>query len=446
MTGIAILFLVATGLALLALPRQWAAMPLLAGALYMTLGQGIELGPFNFPVVRLLVAVGVVRVLLRGELKALGLNGLDAMLLAWAAWAVASSLFYDDVPQVLVNRLGMTYNALGMYFLLRCFCQSLDDVVRVCRLTSILLLPVSLAMLWELQSGYNLFSAFGGVHEFSEVRNGTVRAQGPFAHSILAGTVGAVCLPLMVGLWRGHRDSSSAGGLACLTMIGASGSSGPIMSGILAIGALCLWPWRGHMKLLRWVAVLSYVALDVVMRAPAYYLLARIDLTGGSTSWHRAALIEAALNHLSEWWFVGTNYTRHWLPYGVPWSQDHADITNHYIWMGIAGGLPLMLLFIAVLAKGFALVGRWLQAMEEDDTGNADRFKVWALGASLFSHAVTFVSVTYFDQSVVFLYLTLAVIGSLAASNSVSSVELTASTFTQPPPYRSSVLRRTRRF
>jgi hypothetical protein len=150
------------------------------------------------------------------------------------------------------------------------------------------------------------------------------------------------------------------------------------------------------------------------MNAPAYYILSYIDLTGSSTSWHRAALIDAAITHWSEWWLAGTEYTRHWLPYGVPWSRNHIDITNYYLRMGIDGGLPLMLAFIWVLVKGFSIVGRTLRELEAAPTPSAScsAFLIWALGASLFAHVATFISVSYFDQSVVFLYLTLAAIGS----------------------------------
>jgi hypothetical protein len=43
-------------------------------------------------------------------------------------------------------------------------------------------------------------------------------------------------------------------------------------------------------------------------------------------------------------------------------------------------------------------------------------FSVWALGASLFANAATCVSVSYFDQSFLFLFLTLGSVGSLATS------------------------------
>jgi ABC-type Mn2+/Zn2+ transport system permease subunit len=38
---------------------------------------------------------------------------------------------------------------------------------------------------------------------------------------------------------------------------------------------------------------------------------------------------------------------------------------------------------------------------------------LWAMGAALFAHAVTFISVSYFDQNFVNWYLLLAIIGTL---------------------------------
>ena len=167
------------------------------------------------------------------------------------------------------------------------------------------------------------------------------------------------------------------------------------------------------MRVIRWGLVLAYIGLDLVMKAPAYYILARIDIAGGSTGYHRAALIEAALKHLDEWWLGGTDYTRHWMPTGVSWSPNHTDITNHYLQLGVVGGLPLTLLFIALLWTGFVYVGKSLDAMANENSEL--RFFVWATGASLFAHTATSISVSYFDQSFVFLYLILAIIGTTGA-------------------------------
>ena len=102
------------------------------------------------------------------------------------------------------------------------------------------------------------------------------------------------------------------------------------------------------------------------------------------------------------------------MPYGVSWSEDHSDITNHYLFYGVWGGLPLMGIFICALWIGFRYVGQSLRLQAEAPI--RQRFLIWSLGAGLFAHAVTCISVAYFDQSVIFLYLFLAAIGSLHAT------------------------------
>ena len=417
LNGLAVVFLLVNSIALFTLSRRWAPMPLLIGACYMTLGQGIEIGPFTFTVIRILVTVGLVRVVARRERLVGGMNGLDRLMVVWACWALVSSAFHADRFASLVFRLGLVFNTCGIYFLLRVFCQSLDDLAWLCRITAILLGPVALEMLNETMTGYNLFSVFGGVAGRPAFRD-AFRAQGPFRHSILAGTVGAVCLPLMIGLWRQYRKAAALGIGVCLAMVFASGSTGPMLIAMTGIGALFLWRVRHRMRLIRWLAVFGYIGLDLVMKAPAYYLMARTGATGHG--WHRARLIESSIEYLHEWWLAGTDYTRHWMPGAVPWNPDHADITNHYIQMGVWGGLPLTVLFIFILLKGFSYVGERLK--NEDYQNPGHRFFLWALGASLFANAAAMISVSYFDQSFVFLYLALAAIGSLWSAGVQSAV------------------------
>jgi len=408
MSPLAVAFLIIAIIGVLALPRRWAAFFLLCAGIYLPTSLSFSLGPFNFYALRLLLTAAIFRVVIRKEGLANAMHGLDWVMVIWAAAALSSSLLHDDIGATLVNRSGLVFTTCGTYFMFRAFCRSADDVIAICRIVAIILIPIAIAMGYERLTGINTFSAFGGV-PMPEIRGGSFRARGPFGHSILAGTVGAVSLPLMAPLWKQYRGTSIAGLLACFAMIFSSSSSGPIMSAAFSLAALLMWPLRYHMRFVRWMVVFFYIAMDMIMKAPAYYLLARIDLTGSSTSWHRAALIETAIDHWSEWWLAGTDFTRHWMPYGVPWSGNHIDITNHYLRMGVDGGLPLMLLFIWVLAKGFSMVGQTLR--QSDNAQSQPSFVVWALGAALFSHAATFMSVSYFDQSVVFFYLTLATIG-----------------------------------
>lgn len=189
-------------------------------------------------------------------------------------------------------------------------------------------------------------------------------------------------------------------------MVVSSTSSGPILSAVFSVIALFAFPLRLYMRSVRRFFGTVYLFLACVMAVPPYYLLARIDLSGGSTGYHRARLIESSFEHINEWWFAGTDHTRHWMATGVSWSPNHTDITNQYLAMGVLGGLPLMLLFIYMLVKCFSVVGK---AMRNSSSAFGEhRFFLWALGASLFAHAATCISVAYFDQSFVFLYIAIA--------------------------------------
>jgi hypothetical protein len=430
----AILFVLTAAVALLALPRKWAPLPLLIGACYMTYGQAVDVGPFHFTVIRMLIFVGAMRVIVRQEGPAGGFTRMDWLLVVWAAWAVCCSGFHNEPGETLINHLGLAYNNLGIFFLIRCFCQSEDDAVTIVQCAAIILVPVALEMTFEQVGHRNLFAFLGGVDESPAMRVGRLRSQGPFGHAILAGTVGAVCAPLLIGIWRKHCRIAKVGLGACLLMIVTSASSGPVVSLLVSAFALILWRWRHLTRQMRVVAVVGYIVLNVIMNAPAYYLLARIDLAGGSSSWYRAALIESAIKHLGEWWFAGTDYTAHWMPTGVPWSDDHTDITNYYLGLGVKGGLPLMLMFIIIMWVGFRNIGTTLRAQAEAHSPVEAQFFVWSIGASLMAHAATAVSIAYFDQSVVFIYLTLAMTTSLASvSRNAPGVEDAEHSFLDTP-------------
>ena len=398
------IFVIINALALLALPRRWAALPMMVGACYMTRNQTIQIGFASFTVVRLLIPIGIIRLIARREWIRGRLNGLDGLMLCWGVWMVVSVVFHPNPDSPFVLRVRDLYEAWGLYLLFRVFVGSREDIEQISRILALVLLPIAVAMLIEKATGVNQFARFGGIQALSTVRNGVVRAQGPFAHAILAGSIGSVCLPLIVVCWRSNRLLSICGIAACVGMVVASGSSGPILALVAGASVLMVWPWHRRMRAVRWTTFLVYLGLEAVMNRPAYFIISDVDLMGGSTSWYRAELIRSTFAHLGEWWLVGTDYTRHWMPSGVPASPNQTDITNHFIAMGVVGGLVLMALFIAMFVKGFWQIG---YAIRSQATSH-HAFQCWAVGASLFAHMVTCLSVSYYDHSVIFLYLTLA--------------------------------------
>jgi hypothetical protein len=421
MNGFAAVFLFISVVALFTLPRRWVLLPMLTGACYMTNAQSINVGPFHFTVLRLLLLVGFIRAVIKSERIAGKLNTMDRIVVVWGLWMIFASVFHKPFGEQLVYHLGFVYNVVGLYFFIRIYCESTEDLIQIIKITALILVPVAFEMINEKLTGRNFFGFLGGVPLETVMRDGKLRAQGPFGHPILAGTVGGLCIPFMIGIWSRHRLTATIGLCACLAIVLASASSGPLMTMVISVAGLAFWRWRRFTGHVRVAAVILYILCDMLMTRPAYYLLEKVDLTGSSTGYHRAAIIDAGITHLDEWWLGGTDYTRHWMPYGVSWSEDHVDITNHYLFYGTIGGLLPVLLFFAQIWIGFRWIGQSLRLHQDDPF--SDRFLIWSIGAGLFAHAGTMISVAYFDQSIMFLYLNLAVIATMH-TNTISESAL----------------------
>jgi hypothetical protein len=181
--------------------------------------------------------------------------------------------------------------------------------------------------------------------------------------------------------------------------------------------ALAAWRVRKHVRKLAVAATLAVLFLHIAMKAPVWHLIARIDLGGGG--WHRARLMDRAIEHLGEWWIAGTDYTRHWMPSGISWSQNHTDITSHYLNLGVLGGLPLLFTFLIILRltfKGLSIAFRASLSLEQEI-----QWQIWALGSFFFAHLISMFSVAYYDQSNSLFYCLVGLV--ISASRSLSTVE-----------------------
>jgi len=396
---------------LLSLPRKWALVPVIILICYMTMGERVIVVGLNFTMIRILTLVGWIRILIRGELKSVKLNPIDKTLIWFAISGMAIYVLQWQTFDAVKYEFGQVYNALGMYFLFRFLVRDMDDCLRVFKIAAVFIIPLAASMVVERMTGRNAFAEFGGVSPITGIRDGVLRCQGPFAHPVLAGTFGATLFPLFVALWRskGHRLLSFLAILSSGAMVITSGSSGPVgtlLAGLLALGC---WPHRKHMSTIRSGILVAVVGLEIVMKAHVWFLLARVGIFSGSTGHHRAYLIDRALANLDDWWLLGTRSTVAWDEY-----YNLFDITNQYLVYGADGGLITMLLFILVIVRCFGAVGLTVRAL--DEKSRELQFCVWALGAVLFSHVVTFLSVSYFDQNFVNWYLLLAMISTASLS------------------------------
>ncbi len=403
---------------ILCLPRKHVVVPLLFGALLIPMGQMLVVGGIHLMVVRILVLAGCARLIWSkfasriGPLTG-GFNSVDKAFSAWAFFFALNFILMWMEPQALINRLGFLLDVFGMYFVLRFLIQDEQDVRRVFKLFAIFAGIMAVCMIAEQLTGRNVFG-FIGNDSFPEVREGRIRSQGAFRHSILAGTFGATLLPLAVGFWKDQKLK----GLAILSVISStiitftSASSTPLLAYVAGILALFLWPLRNQMRFVRWGIVITLVALHLVMKAPVWALIARIDIVGGSSGDHRYQLVNQCINHFSEWWLLGAKH------YGN-WGWDIFDVSNQYVGYAVSGGLVTLVCFILIISRSFGRLGT---ARKVASGNRKQEWLMWSFGAALFANVVAFVGVSYWDQMQVVWFALLAAISGATAHVMHSSV------------------------
>ena len=196
----------------------------------------------------------------------------------------------------------------------------------------------------------------------------------------------------------------------------------------VAIGLVgwILWALRDKMFAVRRAILAILLLLVVFMKAPIWYLPAKVsDLTGGG-GWHRSYLVEQAVNHIGNWWLVGMpiSQTAGWFPYDLG-ATGGADITNMYLGFGLTAGLAAIGLFIFVLILSFRALGRALAAIRDaSPISKQSELLLWGLGVALTMHVLNFISVTYFDQLYVVWFMTLAAVSGLSQGNADEDMAL----------------------
>lgn len=394
------------GSLLVVIQRQRAILPLILIACFVSPAQRVVVATLDFNLLRIMVLFGWARLCLRGEIRSLKLNPLDATLLAWTTVRTLAIFFRNDMGVgALIYGLGRSFDAVGLYFFCRMVIRDRDDVIRAVRDAALVAIPVCIAFVIERITAHNVFAVFGGVAEKTWVRNGRLRCQGAFAHAILAGCFWAGLLPQFVSLWwQGARGLAVAGTVSACTIILCCSSSTPVMAVIFGMIGASLFPFRSLMWLVRWGGFFALVGLHIVMEAPVWHLISRVDVVGGSTGYHRYRLINEFVNHFNEWWLFGVKSTAHW---GI------VDITNQFVKEGIQGGLLTLVLFSLIVAFSFRGVGKVLRRSATDFSR---LIFAWSLGVGIFIHIMNYLAVSYFGQIILIWYLHLAMIGSMATA------------------------------
>ena len=392
------------------LPRRMAMMPILAALCLLPTGQSLQIAGLHFYFFRLALLTALTRVLIRGEVRSIRWSLLDTLVFCWMMAFFGFGSLNDPGWASFITRGGVVFDWLTSYIVARSLLRDRDDLLLQIRFLAIIIIPLAAAMIVERATGRNAFEVLGGVG--GSLRDESVRAQGAFSHSILAGTFGATLLPLMIGLiGMRNRLVGVVGSFSAALIVWAAASSGPFLAAWGSIAAFCIWGLRRSLRLVCVGLLLIVLMLQTGMERPVWWIFDTVgSLTGGS-GWHRSYIIEAAIRHWDEWWLIGTPRTVHWGGYpAAPGNPDNIDITNEYIAQAVSGGALTLCLFLAILWTCFKRLGSAFRA-ERGSIDPGTEWLAWCTGVALLAHCISFFSIAYYNQAIFYFFWLLSAIG-----------------------------------
>jgi hypothetical protein len=393
-------------LLILFLPRRYVIAPLLFVIFTCPLGQVVVVAGLHFTVIRILIMAGLVRWAfskkLPGGVFTGGFTSIDRLMTLWAVMAFITFSLQWQETQATIKGAGDFLDLLGGYFVVRFLIRDREDVRRTLKAFAAICLVVGICMLNEQVTHRNVFGLLGGAPLESAIRDGKIRAQGAFGVYIDAGVFGAILLPMFAWLWSQakSRVAGTLGLIGSTAMVLTSNSSTPLLAFVAGIVGLCFWPFRDRMRTFRWGFAAVLVALHLVMKAPVWALIARVDLTGSSSGYHRFMLVDNCIRHFSDWWLIG------YKDYDA-WGWDMWDLSNQFVAKALTGGLVTLVIFITILSKSFGGLGTARKTV----AGNfAEEWFLWCCGAALFANVVGFFGCSYMAQMQMALFPLLAII------------------------------------
>jgi hypothetical protein len=387
------------------LPRKYTLVPFIFAIFLIPEGQQLYVAGVHLFLNRIVVLAAFVQALKSRQPKqplyAAGWNNIDTAFVTYVViCAIATLLQYLSMPAI-INQIGYLWDFLLAYFALRALIRNEYDSLLVLKCFAVLMVILGAEMIYEQMHVLNLFGTLGGVAQFPEIREGKVRAQAVFQHSLTAGAFAAPTIPLFVMLWkrRTARWIAVIAFAAATTMTLATQTSTSLLTEAAGLLGMVFWPLRRKMRKVRIGLVIAIIGLALVMKAPVWFIIAHIDLTGSSSSYQRAELIDQFVNHFSSWWLIGTQNA-------ASWGWDMWDAQNMFVSTGETGGLAAFIFFILVISRAFGRLGtarKWTASKGQEWT-------IWLLGAATFANVVSFFGVNYFDQVRVAWFALLAMI------------------------------------
>jgi hypothetical protein len=371
---------------ILTLSRRKAIIPFLLACFAIPIGQVMVVG-VHLTMHQILILTVLARMAgFRGPKGkfAGGFNALDKVVVLWA---LSTTIVFDIAwmeKQALIKSLGDLIINLGGYLAVRFLIPDRDTLQRTVKVVAVISIIQGASMMSEHFTLQNVFSFAGALPP--TIRDGHVRSEGAMGN-LWGGASAGVMIPIFLWLWKQEKSrlAACAGLTGATAMVFATYASTPWMAYGASLLGLAFWPLRKQMRLIRWGIVSALAGLHLVMHGPVWSLIEKIDLTGGSSSYHRYELVDNCIRHFSEWWLVGCKYYN-------SWGFGMFDLCDQWVAVAVTGGLVTFVLYIMVFSRSFGALGNARKHVEGD---RRQEWFFWCVGSALFAIVVSSFGVNF---------------------------------------------------
>jgi len=379
----------------------------------------LQVGSLDISAARIAVTVLLLRCMLSPQLRQrfkwcpldswVTFGAIVSMVIPLISWRVPFTKTFE-------NTAGHLMDTFLAYLVTRYCLTDHKAIVTAVKLIGIALAPLALLGVIESYTGWQSYNTLKVYCPWLQVaepqlaeRTGFYRAVGPFNHPILFGAAFAMFLPLVYwlrhegGYWR--RLNYLLVGLIAIGVL-SSMSSGPWMMLIMTVALLVLEHFKQWVKPLLIFLVSSCIVVSTISNRPFYHVLASYADPIGGSGWHRAALIDLAIEHFGEWWLAG--YGGSDPGWGSSLGMTRTDITNHYIVAGVKYGLLGLIALLGSLVMAILMLVR----LHNSTKDSALRSWYWAMGIAIVILAISLNACCLFGQAGTLFYCILGFVGS----------------------------------
>ena len=300
------------------------------------------------------------------------------------------------------------------YYFFRCLVRTTEDLHA---LITGLMRPLPIILVFAaMQSvtGFGLFDMFKGgddvfgVYDSGMKRLGLTRADVGLTHYIMMGLFFAMHVPIAIGHYLGRGlDFAKVAARVIFIPLGAffSLSGGSFLITGAGIGSWAMWPVRKVWPVIAFVGICGVVFVEMNSNRGTLAILATFAATDGDSAWYRIRLPSAVFAKMDGHWLLG--YGRNKPEMGI-----YNDITNHYLWWLMQGGLPCMLSFIGCIAVALHRAGHAARRSCSEYL----YWVSWGIGIAIVGLALGMMTVTLFGQMRTYLFLLFAMAACTASA------------------------------